>query len=230
MSRDAVGHDAVSPGTGGAGLAVQVRLVLARELAVERGSWASTSTVLPFVVGAMLLAALAVSSEAAAGTAAPGVVWLVVLLTAVPLARATAAAEQDDDAWDLLRALVRPGAVAAGKVLATWMVLLVTWAVAAAMAGAGLGAQWPPLAVAVAVLATLGLAADLVLLGAVLGASGARQGLLGALVVVAGLPAVLAGVQAAVDPAGLRWLALVVVWDAVTLAVTWACFPLLVEE
>lgn len=226
MSPDAVSHDAGAPG-----LAVQVRLVLARELAVERGSLASTSTVLPFVVGAMLLAALVVSSQpAAGGTAAAGVVWLVVLLTAVPLARATAAAEQDDDAWDLLRALVRPGAVAAGKVLATWAVLLVTWAVAAAMAGAGLGAQWPPLAVVVAVLATLGLAADLVLLGAVLGASGARQGLLGALVVVAGLPAVLAGVQAAVDPAGLRWLALVVVWDAVTLAVTWACFPLLVEE
>lgn len=221
MTRDAAG-----PGPAG-----QVRLVLARELAVERGSWTTTSTVLPFVVGAMLLAALAVGSDlAVAGTAAPGVVWLVVLLTAVPLARATAAAEQDDDAWDLLRALLRPGAVAAGKILATWLVLLLTWSVAAAMAGAGLGASWPPLAVAVAVLATLGLAADLVLLGAVLGTSGTRQGLLGTLVVVAGLPAVLAGVQAAVDPAGLRWLALVVVWDAVTLAVVWACFPLLVEE
>lgn len=209
----------------------QVRLVLARELAVERGSWATTSTVLPFVVAAMVLAALAVASDQAAlGSAAPGVVWLVVLLTAVPLARAATAAEQADDAWDLLRALLSPVAVAAGKVLATWAVLLLTWAVAATMAAAGLGARWSLLALVVAVLATLGLAADLVLLGAVLGGSGARQGLLGTLVLVAGLPAVLGGAQAALDPAGLRWLVLVAVWDAVTLAVTWACFPLLVEE
>lgn len=212
-------------------LATQVRLVLARELAVERGSWATTSTVLPFVVAATVLAALAVGPQPAAlDTAAPGVVWLVVLLTAVPLARAATAAEQADDAWDLLRGLLAPAAVAAGKVLATWAVLLVTWAVTATLAAASLGAQWPPLAVAVAVLATLGLAADLVLLGAVLGAAGARQGLLATLVLVAGLPAVLAGAQAALHPTDLRWLVLVVVWDAVTLAVTWACFPLLVEE
>lgn len=213
------------------GSLTHVRLVVARELAVERRSWATTSTVLPFTVAAVLLAGLAVGSDRQVlAAAAPGIVWLVVLLAAVPLARSVTSAEQADDAWDLLRALVPPTALGAGKVLAVWVVLLGTWSAAAAMAAVGFGARWSLLGVAVAVLATLGLAADLVVLGAVLGSAGSRQGLLGTLVLVAGLPAVVAGAQAALDPDALRWLALVVGWDAVTLAVAWACFPLLVEE
>ena len=214
-----------------ASLGRQVAEVLRRELAVERGGWSTTSTVLPFTVTAMVLAGLAVGPDrdVLAG-AAPGVVWLVVLVAAVPLARAVTGDERADDAWDLLRAVVSPTALAAGKLLAVWGVLLGTWAVAALLAVAGLAASWPPVSVAVAVLATLGLAGDLVVLGAVLGGAAARQGLLATLVLVAGLPAIVAGAQSAADPEPLRWLLLVLAWDAVTLAVVWACFPLLVDE
>lgn len=214
-----------------ASLRCQVAEVVRRELAVERGGWSTTSTVLPFTVAAMVLAGLAVGPDrdVLAG-AAPGVVWLVVLVGAVPLARAVTGDERADDAWDLLRAVVSPTALAAGKLLAVWAVLLGTWAVAALLAVAGLAASWPPVSIAVAVLATLGLAGDLVVLGAVLGGAAARQGVLATLVLVAGLPAVVAGAQSAADPEPLRWLLLVLAWDAVTLAVAWACFPLLVEE
>ena len=215
----------------GPALRGQVALVVRRELAVERGGWAATGTVLPFTVAAMVLAALAVGPDRAVlEGAGPGVVWVVVLVAAVPLARAVTAAERDDDAWDLLRAVVSPTAVLAGKVLVLWAALLTAWAVAAALAVVGLAVTWSPLAAAVAVLATLGLAADLVVLGAVLGTAGGRQGVLGTLVLVAGLPAVVAGAQSATAADGLPWLVLVLAWDAVVLAVAWACFPSLVEE
>ena len=209
----------------------QIGLVARRELAVERGSWRSTSTVLPFTVAAMVLAGLAVGpGRDQLAAAAPGVVWLVVLLAAVPLARAATADERTDDAWDLLRSLVAPTALGAGKLLVVWLVLLGTWSVAALLAVAGMAASWPPLSILVAVLGTLGLAGTLVLMGAVLGSNGSRQGVLATLVLVAGLPAVVAGSQSATDPDPLRWLLLVTAWDAVTLAVLWACFPLLLEE
>jgi heme exporter protein B len=209
----------------------QIVLVARRELSVERASWRSTSTVLPFTLAAMLLAGLAVGpGRDVLAAAAPGIVWLVVLLAAVPLARAVSVDERSDDAWDLLRSLVPPTAIAAGKLIGIWLVLLATWSLAAVLAVAGLAASWPPLSVLVAVLGTLGLAATLVLMGAVLGSSSSRQGALATLVLVAGLPAVVAGSQSATDPDPLRWLVLVTAWDALTLTVLWACFPLVLEE
>lgn len=215
----------------GPALGRQVALVVRRELVVERRGRAATGTVLPFTVAAMVLAALAVGPDRAVlEGAAPGVVWVVVLVVAVPLTRAVTAADRADDAWDLLRAVVSPTALLAGKVLVLWTALLAAWAVAAALAVVGLAATWSPVSGAVAVLATLGLAADLVVLGAVLGTAGGRQGVLGTLVLVGGLPGAVAGAQSAAAADGLPWLVLVLAWDAVVLAVAWACFPSLLEE
>lgn len=209
----------------------QVALLLRREAVVERGAWTTATTVLPSTVAAVVLAGLAVGPDRAVlRAAAPGIVWLVVLVTAVPLARVVAAAERSDDAWDLLRSLVHPTALLAAKVLWLWCALLLTWAVAAVLAVPALGASWPVLSLVVALLATLGLAAHLAVLGAVLGATGGRQAVLGTLVLVAGLPPVVAGAQSAVAPDALQWLVLVLAWDAVVLSVAWACFPLVVEE
>ena len=93
-----------------------------RELRLEASGREATSTVLPFVLAAVLLAGLAMGpSRELLRAVAPGVIWLVVLFAAPALARSVAAAEREDGTWDTLRGMVPPVALLAGKIGGIWL-------------------------------------------------------------------------------------------------------------
>jgi heme exporter protein B len=206
--------------------------VAARDIAVEATGREAVTTVFPFVVAAVLLAGLGFGpGPDVLVTVAPGLVWLVVLFAAVPLARGVAAAERSEGCWDLLRAVISPTSLWAGKILALWLWLLVTWTLATVLLLGLFGAAFTSATLLAGPLGTLGLAALTVAFGVLLAAAERRGGLLGVLLLPAGLPALLAGVQVSTPGAGgWRWLALLVAYDLVTLAATWAVFPVLLEE
>lgn len=210
----------------------QARSVAARELAVEAAGRDATVTVLPLVLAALLLAGLGMgASPEVRVIIAPGLVWLVVLFAAVPLARAVAAAERAEGTWDLLRGTLRPGALFTGKLAAVWLWLALTWLGAALLAAAGFDAPLRAGGVAGGLLGTAGVAAATVVFGVALAEPGRRSGLLAVLLLPAALPALLAGAQTGTaEVAPLPWLALLVAYDAVAIAVAWAVFPVLLEE
>lgn len=213
--------------------AAKLIAVLGRELAVEASGRDLSRVAAPFALAGVLLAGLAFGPvPSVLRGVAPGLPWLVVLLLAASLSLTVAVAEQEDGCWDLLRGLAGPGPLLGGKLIAMWVWLAATWAVTAGLGVVVLGVGLSPAAVPAALLGTLGLAAAAVVYGTTVAAAGrAGTGLLTALILPAGLPALLAGTQAGtpgVDPA--PWLALLVAYDLAGLAVAWAVFPTLLEE
>lgn len=214
------------------GTAAQVRAVLARELAVERAGREMTVTTVPFVAAFVVLAGLAFGpAPQTLERTAGGTVWLAVLVAAVVLARAVAAVELAEDAWDALRGLTAPGALFAGKLLTIWAALAVTWALATAGVTLLFDAAPPAPAALGALLGTLALAALTTALGVLVATGARRRGLLAALLLPAGLPALLAGTQLSTPgvPA-LPWAVIMGLYAAVLLTASWAVFPALLEE
>lgn len=210
----------------------QALAVMIREIGLEAANREASVTVLPFVAALIVLAGIGFGGDPRLlATVAPGLVWLVVLVAAVPLAPAVSVAERQDGCWDLLRGLVSPAALFTGKLAALWLWLITCWATATVLAVLLLGANWTGSTLAAGLAGTLGLAALVVMLGALLGGATRRAGLLAVLLLPAGLPVLLAGTQAmtASVPAG-RWLALLVGFDALVLSLVWAVFPTLLEE
>lgn len=210
----------------------QAGAVAAREIALELAGRETAVTVLPFVGTLVLFGGLVLGPDPAAlQAAAPGFTWVVVLVAAVPLARGVAAADRGCGAWDLLRALIGPFALFSGKLLALWSALVACWALASLLAVVMLGAALPPAAVAGGLLGTLGLAATTVVLGVLLPEGGRRPGLLAVLLLPGAVPVLLAGAQTSTpDVTPGPWLALLAVYDVLTLAAAWAIFPTLLEE
>lgn len=208
----------------------QVAVLVRRDLAVEAATREALATVPPLILAGLLLAGIGLDlPPAGLAAAAPGLLWLLVLSAAVPLARSVLAAERDDDAWDLLRSLTRPSALLAVKATTLGLQLMLAWAIGAALAVALLGARWPAVAVLAAAIAMPGIAVNVTIFGAVLGEHG-RPALLTVLVLAAGLPAYVAGTQAAVGETAAPWLVLLFVYDVVAVVVGWAIFPTLLEE
>lgn len=207
-------------------------MVASREIMLELASRETAVTVLPFVGTLVLFGGLALGPEPAALQAmAPGFVWVVVLVAALPLTRGVAAADRASGSWDVLRGLVSPVALLMGKLVALWLALLSCWALASLLAVGVLGATWTPAALAGGVLGTLGVAATMVVLGVLLPDGGRRPGLLAVLLLPGAVPVLLAGAQTgSPDVATGPWLALLAVYDLVTLTVAWAIFPTLLEE
>lgn len=206
--------------------------VAARDVAVERSGREAIVAAVPLVVAAVLLAGLGFGPRPDVLVAvAPGLSWLVVLFAAVPLARGVADAERAEGCWDLLRALVAPTWLLAGKLLALWLWLAIVWALATILAMGLFNAPVAAGAVVAGPLGTLGLAGVTVTFGTVLAGAQRRGGLLAVLLLPAALPTLLAGTQASTaGVAPLPWLALLVAYDLVTLAVAWAVFPFVLEE
>jgi heme exporter protein B len=224
-SGGAPGRAPASPGT-----LRQAWLVARRDLAVEAATRDALSSVPPFVLIAVVLAGLGFGPQSQVLAAvAPGLVWLLVLTAAVPLARGVAAAELDDDAWDLLRALTRPAALFLGKTVSLWIQIAATWAFGAVLIAVLFDHAWTAAALAAGVLGTLGIAAATALFGTVLGRL-RRPALLGTLVLTAGLPALLGGTEAATAEAPGPWLLLLVVHGTITITTAWATFPALLDE
>jgi heme exporter protein B len=204
--------------------------VARRDLAVEAATRDAVSSVLPFVAVAVILAGLGFGpGPDVLAAVAPGLVWLLVLTAAVPLARGVAAAELDDDAWDLLRTLARPTALFLGKAASLWVQTALTWVLGAALVAVLFDHRWTASALAAGLLGTLGIAADITLFGTVLGRL-RRPALLGTLLLTAGLPALLAGTEVAQTATPGPWLLLLAVYDAVTVTTAWATFPYLIQE
>ncbi|HEX5770253.1 MAG TPA: heme exporter protein CcmB [Nocardioidaceae bacterium] len=203
-----------------------------RELRLEASGREATSTVLPFVLAAVLLAGLAMGpSRELLRSVAPGVVWLVVLFAAPALARSVAAAEREDGTWDTLRGLVPPMALLAGKIGGLWLHYLVTWAVAAALVTVMFPAPMPLPGLVAGPVGTLGLAGLTVAFGALLVGARRRTGLLAVLLLPLALPVLLAGVTLGTPGhAHGAWTALLVGYDVLVLVTVWAVHPALLEE
>lgn len=207
-------------------------LLLRRELTIEAASRETLVTVAPFVGVLVLLGGLAFGPRPAVFAAtAPGMVWFAVLVTAVPLAPSVAVAEAAEDAWDLLRAITAPGALLAGKLAAMWLRLLTAWGFTTALVAALFGVPATASGLFGGLIGTVGVAAVTVLLGTLLPAGAHRPALLAVLLLPASLPALVAGTETATAgvPAA-AWLALLAVFDLLTLTVTWAVFPTLLED
>ncbi|WP_236829708.1 heme exporter protein CcmB [Blastococcus sp. KM273128] len=208
-----------------------VAVLVRRDARIALGGVDGFASVLPFVAAGVVLAGLVLGPDPAAlRTTAPGLVWLLVLTAAVPLARLVAAAERDEDSWDMLRGLVPPGVLLLAKAVVLWGALAVTWSTGTLLAVLLLDGAVTVAGCAAAVLGLVGVAASLTVFGALLAASARGAGLLAALVLPAGLPALLAGTQAGVADEPWPWLALLVAYDLVAGATSWAVFPFLLEE
>ncbi|MGY1847798.1 MULTISPECIES: heme exporter protein CcmB [unclassified Blastococcus] len=216
---------------GRAGVLRTVPLLVRRDARIALGGVDGFASVLPFVAAGVVLGGLVLGPDPVAlRAAAPGLVWLLVLTAAVPLARLVAAAERDEDSWDLLRGLVPAGALFLAKAAVLWTALAVTWTTGTVLAVLLLDGPVSLAGCAAAALGLGGVAASTTVFGALLAASARGAGLLAALVLPAGLPALLAGTQAGVVAEPLPWLVLLVAYDLVAGATAWAVFPFLLEE
>lgn len=210
----------------------QVGAVLRREIAVEWAGREALVTTAPFVAAFVVLAGLAFGPTPRVLTATVGgSVWLAVLVATVPLSGSVAGAEQAEDTWDALRCLVPPGVLFAGKLVAVWLGLGLTWLLAEGLGVVLFDVPVPPQAVYGGVVGTLALAALTVAFGVLVASGARRRGLLAALLLPAGLPALLAGSQlASTNNSVLPWAVLVSVYAVVVVVAAWAVFPALLEE
>ena len=209
-----------------------VLTLVRRELRLEAAGREATTTVLPFVLAAVLLAGLAMGpSREVLETVAPGVIWLVVLFAAPTLARSVAAVERDEGAWDPLRGLVGPVALLAGKIGGLWLHYVMTWAVAAALVTIMFPAPMPWPGLVAGPVGTLGLAALTVAFGVLLVGARRRAGLLAVLLLPLALPVLLAGVTMGTPGQDhMPWTVLLVGYDVLVLVTVWAVHPALLEE
>lgn len=209
-----------------------VLTLVRRELRLEAAGREATTTVLPFVLAAVLLSGLAMGpSREVLVTVAPGAAWLVVLFAAPALARSVAAAERDEGTWDTLRGLVSPGALLAGKIGGLWVHYLVTWAVAAGLVTVMFPAPMPWPGIVAGPVGTLGLAALTTAFGALLVGSRRRAGLLAVLLLPLALPVLLAGATMATPGSDhTPWTLLLLGYDFLVLVTVWAVHPALLEE
>lgn len=213
-------------------VATQALAVWRREVAVERAGREALVTTVPFVAALVILAGLAFGpSPRDLAVTGPGTAWLAVLVATVPLSRTVAGAEVAEDSWDALRGLVGPGALFAGKVLAVWSALALTWLLAGGLVVVLFGVPVPPQALYGGGVGTLALAALTTGFGVLTASGPRRRGLLAALLLPAGLPALLAGTQlASTNSPVLPWAVLMTLYAAVVVTAAWAVFPALLEE
>lgn len=213
------------------GLAQTLR-VARRDLAIESSSHHLAVAALPFVLSAAVLAGLAFGPRPATLVAVgPGLVWLLVLFATVPLTRGIVTAERDEGCWDLLRAIVPPGRLLAGKVAAVWVWLTGVWAVSSILVTALFANPVRAAGLAAGPVATLGLAVAAVLFGLLVSDAVGGERLLAVLLLPAGLPTLLAATQLGLGSgSAATWLALLVVYDVIAVTVAWALFPVLLVE
>jgi heme exporter protein B len=210
----------------------QAMAVLRRELAIERAGREVVTTALPLTAAFVVLAGLAFGPVPRdLVNTAGGTVWLAVLVATVPVARALLSAELTEDAWDVVRGLTTPGSLYAGKLLAVWAALGTVWALALGLVVVLFEVQPPAAALGAGVLGTLALASLTTAVGVLVAAGARRRGLLPALVLPAGLPALLAGAQLTTPGVPVMpWVVLLASYAAVLLTASWAVFPALLEE
>ena len=205
-------------------------LVAGKDLRIEGRSRVALSQVAPFGIVALVLFAFALGPDRQVmAKGAPGLFWVAVLFCTVLAIQRSVSVESSDGARDGLRLSgIDPAGLYLGKAVAVAVQLIVLEVLLAAgvvlLYGARIEVPW--MIVVSCVLGTVGLAATGTLYGALSSGLRVRETLLPFLLLPIAAPVLLAGTriwQAAMaggTPAsGLQWLRLLVVFDAVYLAV-----------
>jgi heme exporter protein B len=203
-------------------------LVAGKDLRIEARSRVALWQVVPFAVLSLLLFAFAVGpGQAALHSAAPGLFWLAVLFSTVLAVQRSFAIESGEGTRDGLRLSgIDPAGIFLGKAAAVGAQLLALEVVLTVgivvLFGVHLHSWW--LALAAAVLATVGLASAGVLYGALSAGLRVRETLLPLLILPIVAPVLLAGSRAwagafgannAAVSAGLPWLRILGAFAAV---------------
>jgi heme exporter protein B len=205
-------------------------LVAGKDLRIEARSKVGLSQVAPFGIVALVLFAFALGPDRSLmAEGAPGLFWVAILFCTVLAIQRSVSVESSDGVRDGLRLSgIDPAGLYLGKaaaVAAQLVVLEILLAVGVVLLyGARIEEPW--LVVASCVLGTIGLAATGTLYGALSSGLRVRETLLPFLLLPIVAPVLLAGTriwQAAMaggtPSAGTEWLRLLVVFDAVYLAV-----------
>jgi heme exporter protein B len=216
-------------------------LVAGKDLRIEARSRVALSQVVPFGVVALILFAFALGPDRTQmARGAPGLFWVAVLFCAVLAVQRSVSVESADSARDGLRLSgLDPAGLFLGKTAAVGAELLVLEGVLAVgvvlLYGAHIVTPW--LIVVSCLLGAIGLAATGTLYGALSAGMRVRETLLPFLLLPIAVPVLLAGTriwQAAlatgVASQGTPWLRLLVVFDAVYLALGVVVFGPLVES
>ena len=205
-------------------------LVAGKDLRIEARSRVALSQVAPFGIVALVMFAFALGPDRALmARGAPGLFWVAVLFCTVLAVQRSVSVESGDGARDGLRLSgIDPAGLFLGKALAVGAVLVVLEVVLGAGVVLLYGAKvvHPWLLVASGVLGTIGLAATGTLYGALSAGLRVKETLLPFLLLPIAAPVLLAGTriwQAAmaggIAADGGQWLRLLVVFDAVYVAI-----------
>ena len=210
-------------------------LVAGKDLRIEARSRVGLSQVVPFGVVALILFAFALGPDRSVmAQAAPGVFWVAVLFTTVLATQRSVAVDASDGARDGLRLSgLDPAGTFLGKSAAVCLQLLVVELVLGAGVALLFGAQvrvvW--LLAVSGVLGAIGLAATGTLYGALSAGLRVRETLLPFLLLPIVAPVLLAGTRVwqagmagGLPSSGTQWLRLLIVFDAVYLALGVAMF------
>ena len=205
-------------------------LIAGKDLRIEARSRVALSQVAPFGIVALVLFAFALGPDRQVmAKGAPGLFWVAVLFCTVLAIQRSVSVESSDGASDGLRLSgIDPAGLYLGKAVAVAVQLLVLEALLAVgvvlLYGARIDVPW--MIVVSCVLGTIGLAATGTLYGALSSGLRVRETLLPFLLLPIAAPVLLAGTriwQAAMaggtPSSGMAWLRLLLVFDAVYLAV-----------
>jgi heme exporter protein B len=204
-------------------------LVAGKDLRIEARSKVAMSQVAPFGIVALVMFAFALGPDRSPmAKGAPGLFWVAVLFCTVLAVQRSVSVESADGARDGLRLSgIDPAGLFLGKTVAVGAQLIVLEAVlgvgVALLYGARIEVPW--LVAASCLLGTVGLAATGTLYGALSAGLRVRETLLPFLLLPIAAPVLLAGTriwQAALTGGtpsdGTQWLRLLVVFDAVYVA------------
>ncbi len=205
-------------------------LVAGKDLRIEARSRVALSQVAPFGIVALVMFAFALGPDRTLmARGAPGLFWVAVLFCTVLAVQRSVSVEAGDGARDGLRLSgIDPAGLFLGKALAVGSVLVVLEIVLGAGVVLLYGAKvvHPWLLVASGLLGTVGLAATGTLYGALSAGLRVKETLLPFLLLPIAAPVLLAGTriwQAAmaggIAADGSQWLRLLVVFDAVYVAI-----------
>ena len=214
--------------------------VAAKDLRIEGRSHVARTQVLPFAIVVVVLFGLALDPDRGILTrAAPGLLWITVLLTALLATQRSSAVESADRAVDQLRLSgIDPAAIFLGKAAALTVQLLAVTAALSVGVVVLFGAELasPVLLLGSALVATAGLALAGTLYGAVAAGLRVRETLVPLLVLPVVAPVLLGATRAWEAGVGLAaadgwpWVRLLVAFTAVFGAAGVLAFGPLLED
>ena len=216
----------------------QLGALLWKDLATE---WRRREVVLSLVVFSLLVLLVFDFAfdlrQTELPAAAPGILWVTFIFAGVLSLTRAFAGEKDRGTWEgLLLAPVDRGAIYLAKLLASLLFMLAVEAVTLAVFGAFFDVPFDVPRLAVVVLAgTLGFATVGTLFAAMSANTRAREIFLPVLLFPVAVPVIIGSVKATAlafgaTQDGYPWLGLVVAFDAIFLAVSFAVFEFVIEE